>query len=335
MATTLAVTAVVVCWRMRRNWREQLTFARLEWVALAVFAMTVFTRLWMVGGNGYPAWTDSLHHVLLTDLTASQGQLPVSMEPYLPIPLDRYHLGLYSLSGTVQWLTQVPSHTALLLTAQVLNGLCGLGVYLVLDRRVGRLGAILGALVVGLASHQPAYYVNWGRFTQIAGQTILLGAWVLAEEALSSWRTSSRWDWREVVWNTLCAAGLTAAVFLLHLRVGLFLSVLLAIGAVPELLKGYKTGRLSQVALGLLSLTSASLVFAGPGLFGAVLGYVEASQVSPSTVAESTAQSLRTYYDFPLSGVPYLVGSWWLTVGAAICALVGAVRRDRLALTSA
>ena len=334
LAGLLVLASVVVVWRMRSTWQEQFAFDRLEWVALAVFGMTLFTRLLVIKDRPYPAWTDSLHHVLLTRLTASQGRLPFDMQPYFPVSLDRYHLGLYSLSASVEWLARVPSHTALLFTSQVLNGLCGLGVYLVLERRTGRLGAVVGAAVVGLASHQPAYYVNWGRFTQVAGQTLILYAWVMVEEALSSWRSVPRASWLLVGWNTLCAAGLVGAVFLMHFRVGVFLVPLVALGTLWDLWKARGLGQLRRSVAGLVCVAGASLAVAGLGLWQAIPSYIEASQTPPSTVAEITERAAATYYQFPVASWRYSIGSWWLTLVAGACAVAGLARRDRIAVIS-
>ena len=191
IAALLVLCTGIIIWRLRRDWRDQVAFDGLEWLAIAVMGITVFTRFWIIREHPFPAWSDSLHHVLLTQITATTGQLPYDMQPYAPIPLNMYHLGLYALSATVQWLAQVPAHSALLWTAQVLSGLCGVGVFLVLDRKVSRFAAVIGVVVVGLLSHQPAFYVNWGRFTQLASQTILLIAWLVSWEAIAMWRRQS------------------------------------------------------------------------------------------------------------------------------------------------
>jgi hypothetical protein len=188
IAALLVLCAGIIIWRLRRDWRDQVAFDWLEWLVIAIVGMTLFSRCWIIRDYPYAAWSDSLHHVLLTQIAATTGQLPYEMQPYAPIPLNMYHLGLYALSATVQWLAQVPAHSALLWTAQVLSGLCGVGVFLVLDRKVSRFAAVIGVTVVGLLAHQPAFYVNWGRFTQLASQTILLIGWVVSWEAIAMWR---------------------------------------------------------------------------------------------------------------------------------------------------
>ena len=53
-------------------------------------------------------WDERLRP-LLTLLTATAGRLPYDMEPYFPVPLGQYHLGLYALSGTLEMLSGAPA----------------------------------------------------------------------------------------------------------------------------------------------------------------------------------------------------------------------------------
>jgi hypothetical protein len=334
MGAMLLAFAAVIVWRMRAHWREQFTFYPSEWLAIGVFAVTLFTRFWIIREHPYPAWSDSLHHTLLTQLTAQQGKLPVDLEPYFPVPLNQYHLGLYSLSATVQWLARVPAHTALLWTAQVLNGLCVLGVYLALDRKVGRIGAITGAVVVGLLSHQPAFYVNWGRFTQISSQAILLVAWIVTWEAVSLWQC----PWREyrikILWNTVLAAVLCGAVFLLHFQVAAFLLPLLAITIAIELWQARKRRTGQRVVLGTFAVGLASLLFILPALWEAANAYVAASLGAITLSEEEISQTVSRYFGFPWSSVPVLAAHPWLLALAALSAAIGLLRRNELVIIS-
>lgn len=338
MGALLLACAAVVGWRMRRHWKEQFSFDRLEWVAIGVFGVTLFTRFWIIRDHPYPAWSDSLHHALLTQLTSVQGKLPNSMEPYFPIPLGQYHLGLYSLSATAQGLAQVPAHTALLWTAQVLNGLCGLGVYLALDRKVGRVGAVVGAAVVGLLSHQPAFYVNWGRFTQLSSQAILLIAWLVTWEAIAMWKLPWQEHKVKILWHTVYAAVLTGAVCLLHFHVAVFYMPLLVMSVIWELWKARKWKRIAPVILGAIVIGTAALIIVTPALWSALRIYIS-TRLSPtssdqSVTASEISETIRRYYEFPWSSVPYLAARTWLIVLSGFSIAVGLLKRSKLIIAS-
>lgn len=336
MSAMLVLCAGVIGWRMRDHWKEQFAFDRLEWAALGIFGMTLFTRFWIIRDQPYPAWSDSLHHAILTRLTAVQGQLPTTMEPYFPIPLDQYHLGLYSLTATTQWLAQVPAHTALLWTAQVLNGLCGLGVYLALDRKVGRVGALVGAAVVGLWSHQPAWYVNWGRFTQLSSQTILLIAWLVTWDTIKTWKLPWREHKSEILWSTAFGATLTGAVFLLHFRVAAFYLPLLAMSVVWELWKARGDGQAGRrVLCGVALVGAAALIVVTPALWNAMRVHISTSleytQMDQKALAsDEVSETVQRYYQFPWSSLPLLAARWWLLGIAGIGAAFGLLKRNKL-----
>jgi len=98
----LITGGLIILWKMRYEWRQQFSFEPLEWMAIFIFLATLFARFWMAHLYPYPAWSDSLHHTLLTQMVVDEGRLPWTLEPYEPARLDMYHLGLYSLSGTLQ-----------------------------------------------------------------------------------------------------------------------------------------------------------------------------------------------------------------------------------------
>ena len=303
IAALLAICAVVIVWRLRGHWREQFAFDGLDWIAIAVLAATLFTRFWVIRDVAYPAWSDSLHHAILTQLTAEQGRLPFDMQPYFPIPLNLYHLGLYALTASTEWLAQIPAHSALLWTAQFLSGLCGLGVFLVLDRTVGRVGAIVGAVVAGLLSFQPAFYVNWGRFTQVSSQTILLIAWLVTWQAVAGWkqyRSQRALTW----WNTLLASILTAAVFLLHFRVAAFYLPLLGLVIGWEFYRAGRERQRRSIMAGCVAVGLLSLLLVTPAVWSALRVYVESRSAPPATATptmtpEEVAQIRAAYLCVP------------------------------------
>jgi hypothetical protein len=336
MSAMFFLCLIIIGWRIGEDWKRQISFDCLEWAALAIFGMTMFTRFWIIRDHPYPAWSDSLHHAILTRLTAVQGQLPTTMESYFPIPLDQYHLGLYSLTATTQWLAQVPAHTALLWTAQALNGLCGLGVYLVLDRKVGRLGAVVGAAVVGLWSHQPAWYVNWGRFTQLSSQTILLIAWLVTWEAIASWSLSWQEHRIQILWNTAFAALLTSVVFLLHFRVAVFYLPLLAMSVVWELWKARKKGVFPSVFLGITLIGVLALILITPTLWKAMRVHISTSleYAQMDLAPDEISAAVEQFFKYEWSSVPLLVAQPWLLWIACFGAVIGLWKLNKLVIAS-
>jgi len=317
LAILLLALAVFTLWRLRHEWRHFFDLNSLEWLAVAVFALTLFTRFWIIREHPYPAWSDSLHHTLLTQLTAEQGHLPYSLEPYEPVPLNMYHLGLYALSATVQWLVRVPSHTAILWTSQLLNALCGLGVYLVLDRKVGRPGAITGAVVVGLLSHQPAFYVNWGRFTQISSQTIMLIGWIVLWESIRTWKKFGS-EPKSLIGFVGLAALLSAAVFILHFRVAIFYLPLVLLSFGWEFRKTQCRRDRVRVLLSLLVIGGLTLLLVFPALEEALSVYL--SRRLTHTAGKSGGGG---YYSFSLQSLPVLVARPWLLALAGLALGVG------------
>ena len=64
---------------LRRHMVAQFRFEKLEIIAILVIMLTIVTRLIVLSSHPYPAWTDSLHHTLITELTAQSGRLPFTL----------------------------------------------------------------------------------------------------------------------------------------------------------------------------------------------------------------------------------------------------------------
>ncbi len=319
----LIIAGVWISWKLRHNWKKQFQFDKLEWFALIIFAATLLTRYWIAYTHPFPAWADSLHHTLLTKLTAESGRLPYTLAPYAPTPLDMYHLGLYALTGTIQQIANVPAHTALLWMAQTLNGLCTLGVYLVLDRKAGRIGAISGAAAVGLWSHMPAWYVNWGRFTQVSGQAILLIAGIMTWDGIEKWQTGTETTAKKL-WILLLAGGINAGVFLLHFRVaGYYLPLLLAV--LGWMLSGPQTTiNRRKTVWGILIVGGFAILMILPAILPAIQVYI-ARRIGADPIPEKSI-----YHGFPVAAIPELVAYPWLLMVASLSGFYLLFRRNTL-----
>jgi hypothetical protein len=216
----LALCGALSAWWGYKNWRgprgDLLGWARARPyypLLLLVFAVSLGVRLYAVRGLSVPLWGDSLNHAWVARLIMERGQVPNSFLPYFDLGSFTYHFGFHSGVAFLQWMTGIPLLRSLLIMGQVLNALGVLTVYLLAHRLTrNHTAALVSALVVGLVSTMPGYYVNWGRYTQLAGQVILPVALFLAMEAVEG---------RHI--GQFAAAAVSAAgLFLTHYRVVLF-----------------------------------------------------------------------------------------------------------------
>jgi hypothetical protein len=141
---------------------------------LFIFLISLLVRFLHIRNLAVPSWIDSVHHTLITQLIVEKGGVPQSYKPLLPIEGFVYHFGFHSLVAVFHWLTGLEIPRAMLAVGQVINGLMILSTYLLVKCLTGRrLAGLFGALIVGLISLMPAYYVSWGRYTQLTGLVLL------------------------------------------------------------------------------------------------------------------------------------------------------------------
>lgn len=328
----LLLSAVVIGldWRRRRPTLTPPDAGALAFAAILL--LTFASRAWIVPAQPYPAWTDSLHHTLATALTAQNGRLPTDLLPYFDTPFSLYHLGLYAITGAAAQATQAPAHSVLLWTAQLLNTYAVLGVFLALDRYVSRTAALVGALTVGLLAHQPAFYVNWGRFTQLSSQTVFLIAWVATVAAIEGplpWRAGER-RWA-VAGEWLLAGLITAAVFMLHFRVAAFYLLLLGPTVIYLGWRAWRKRRLRSMAAATAGVGLIALLLVSPLLWSALSKYiglhVALAQSNPLSEGQMTDLEAR-YFVFGFDMFPSLAARLWLLWVGAISAAIGLLRRN-------
>ncbi len=318
---------LAIGWGLRKSWREQVKLDRLEQWAVLIFILTLFVRFWLAHTHPYPAWSDSLHHSMLTHLTASTGRLPFTLEPYESVPLGMYHLGLYSISGSLQSLARIPAQMALLWTAQALNGLGALSVYLALDRTVGRRAALAGAAITGILCLQPAWYANWGRFTQVSAQAVLLTAWLLTLEAFNAVRETWPRLKAETIGLLVAAGVLNAGTFLLHYRVAAYYIPLLLITVIGLLVRAVRQKSIRRWLTAVGVIGGLAVLFILPAISQALPAYL----ARQSGASGSTSVNLE-YFSAPLEGIFIIGAQKWLVIAAAISAVIGLLARKKTTL---
>ncbi len=222
LAAALLAGATLVCaWRDLDASPDQAP-AGPRWadaLTALIFALTLSTRFAQIEGLAFPPWVDPVHHALLIRVAAETGMAPLSLEPYLPVRDLPYHWGYHVTIATLLRLSGLDLPQTLLVSGQILNALNALtaaGLALALWRRP--LAAPVAALIVGLVSLMPAYYLSWGRYTQLAGLLMLPGLAIAWNAALHH---RGRGWWLAVA---LCLAGLN----LVHIRMLIFGLLLMA-----------------------------------------------------------------------------------------------------------
>jgi len=223
---------------------------------------------------------------MIAQLMAEKGGLFSSWEPYAPLSTFTYHFGFHAMVASLHWLTRLSTPQAVLILGQVMNALTVPMAYFLAWRLTDRPWAgVVAAFITGFVSLMPAYYVNWGRYTQLAGQVILPALIVMTIEAASQRSQDSGFRPQETGatfslcpflsavaasiragggWQMVVTAVLAAGLALTHYRVLVFyMAFVLALLLVqaygnrrmPHLFLG-DAGRLAMVALGALVLVA-------------------------------------------------------------------------------
>jgi hypothetical protein len=171
--TVSTVLGLLMLWRIFLL-RRSFSFG---WVGLflgVIFTATLVVRMAMVRDLVAPAWVDPVHHALITRLTMDQGTFPETYAPYLELGSTVYHAGYHSTQAVFQWLSGLDLLDGMLLYGQVLNAATIFAVYLLTTTLTGdKRAALFAAWIAGLFTPMPAYYVSWGRYTQLAGLLVL------------------------------------------------------------------------------------------------------------------------------------------------------------------
>lgn len=139
-----------------------------------VFGITIWLRFLHIKDLVLPAWVDPVHHTLMVRVAVEQGKVPFSLRPYLPVDYLPYHWGYHVFTATVVRLCGINIPRVMLWEGQILNALHCLSCA-ALANYVWRRpwSGIVAAIVVGIISIMPAYYVSWGRYTQLTGLLLL------------------------------------------------------------------------------------------------------------------------------------------------------------------
>ncbi len=141
---------------------------------VVVMAVVIFTRFWAVRSMDAGLWGDSFQHTEIAQLLVDHGGLFNSWQPYADLTTLTYHFGFHSWIAVFHWLTGIPVLKATLWVGQIVNILAVFTLYpLALKLVKNAWAGVAAVLIAGMLMPMPMFYVNWGRYTQLAGQAIL------------------------------------------------------------------------------------------------------------------------------------------------------------------
>jgi hypothetical protein len=269
-------------------------------------------RVWAVRDLAFPMWVDSPHHAVVSRLLAETGQVPPSYQPVLPIDQFTYHFGFHAVAVAFQWFTSLSVPEGYLFLGQILNGLMPLAIYTFVFALTSRArAALVAAFFVGWVSLFPAYYVSWGRYSQLSGLIILApllaAMWRLA-------RLEPAIGLRHWAPSLGVVALLAGGLILTHYRVTAFFSVFALVAAAA----GRRRAWLWMTAAAL-----AAMTLSAPWLWRLIQPWFLPMALVPSRLASSPG-----YNDFPVAYFQSALERGWIIL-AALCLAWGLLRRQR------
>jgi hypothetical protein len=175
--------------------------------ALIIIGLIIASRFWVIRSLDVPLFGDSYQHTMISQLIIDHGGLFNSWAPYADLVTFTYHFGFHSSVAVFHWISGLSVEKSVLWTGQLINILAIIGLYpLAYKITTNKWAGVIAMLIGGLLSPMPMYYVNWGRYTQLAGQAILPAviwcAWSILDRPLADWQNIS-WFHKLLNWKYL------------------------------------------------------------------------------------------------------------------------------------
>ncbi|WP_245668987.1 hypothetical protein [Chloroflexus islandicus] len=313
-AILLALAASWAAWRDLAGVQGQPSAA--TWLLMIVLAIGAWLRAEQIADLALPAWVDSVHHALMVRVAVETGRAPWTLTPYLPVVEMPYHWGYHVVIAAAWHLSGGALPDVMLWSGQLLNWLqnvAAAALALLWWRRPS--AAVVAAAIVGCISWMPAYYVSWGRYTQLTGLLLLAALAIAWQQWLDSTHRRERTGWLALA--ALIAAGLS----LVHMRIFVFGGALLAAQSIVWSLRQSRRTIIAHVAQALLA-GIAAVALAGPWwwlLLRRVL-----------VPAAAGAQSLTTGGSYAQLNydLMWIGPNEWLVALALISGAIGVARRQ-------
>jgi hypothetical protein len=289
---------------------SDIQFSWPDLALLILLAMIIFTRFWAIRSLEAPMWGDGYQHTVIAQLLVDNNGLFNSWQPYAALTTFTYHFGFHNAVAVFHWLSGIDVIHATLWVGQIMNVLAVLVLYPLALKVSGgnRWAGVVAVLVAGLLSPMPMFYVNWGRYTQLAGQVILPVAVWLAWEGL---------DGQKVTWQNLFLGWLAwGGLALTHYRVlimGVLFFVIYGVLFVRRnnIQHALKTTLLMGVGAGTLFLPWIISVYSGKIMHFFTM-FVTRPAIEINTAITDPLNPLPTYLPISIWLLLIVVAGWLL-----------------------
>lgn len=280
------------------------------------FAGALAIRLYQVREFLLPSWLDSYHHTLITQIIRDSGRIPKSYAPYSDLSGFNYHFGFHAYAAFAAWASRLATPLIVIIAGQVLNALVVPSLYVstyLLSK--DKLAGLLAGLVAGIVCRNPAHYVNWGRYPQLMGQTLLPVALALLVSTGREAIAQKKLPWPMVLLSSVAAAGLVLS----HYRVAIFYGAasFVWLGAIL-LFHINERGKLLNALGALLLAALCALLLALPWLYRVGLKTGETARVvhaSSSGQLDYLSLDMLLHWGLRLSSlIALLVAALWTVI---------------------
>jgi hypothetical protein len=313
--------SVFLDWGRQNNW-----IGLSYWVILLA---VVFSRFWAIRSLEAPMWGDSVQHAVMTQLIVDNGGLFKNWLPYALYQSLTVQYGFSTAAAFFSWFSGYSGLYSTLVFGQIANIFAVMSIYPLAAKVAGARpwAGVIAMLAAGLLLPMPAFYVNWGRYAQLAGQVVLPIAiwamWVCLDEL-------DRIAWKKLIFAAIILSGMSLNYYRMPFFYATFILAL-------ALIFGFVAWKTNPVFW-----KNALLKFSGVILLSVVLIIPWGLQVMNSSLARAVGAGFTA--NTPLDVViddyqiwnsirEYLPLPWLFLAGFAVLAAI--VKREWKVLTVA
>jgi hypothetical protein len=174
------IAIILFCWKKKRGNQgiKYISFRILnktDTFILASVGLYLAIQFWVLRDQFAGLGSDSYHHTLIANMIYQGGQLPSGYEPYAPIITFRYHFGFHAFIAALGWLSGFSIRLLVLISGPFLVVFSAIATGLLVNSFTkNRVYELFSINIVLFLSVFPGAMLNWGRYPQLLGYTIML-----------------------------------------------------------------------------------------------------------------------------------------------------------------